>query len=155
MDNGFEKVDMRFDPNARQTAERAVFDHLVAAMELKEKQSAFLNQTATTINSCSFVFGGNCGMDSPPMGIAEKLVVRMRYADRTALETAFDRMCNALPLRGGAEGRVIYAGFRSEHGYERPEVLDVSVDIGNGKTVTVWAADVELRAVFGLMRSGR
>ena len=154
MDSQFEKVDNGFDPNARADAEKAVFEHLLAAMGLKDKQNAFLNQTAATLNSCSFLFGGNCGIDSPPRGIAEKLVVRFRYADRTMLEEAFDAMCNALPMRGNG-GRIIYAGFRCENGYERPEVLDVAVDMGNGKTTTVWAADVELRAIFGLTRSGR
>ena len=114
----FEKVDMGFDPDARADAERAAYEHLVDAMGLKDRQSAFLNQTAATLNSCSFLFGGNCGIDSPPRGIAEKLVVRFRYADRTMLEEAFDAMCNALPMRGNG-GRIIYAGFRCENGYER------------------------------------
>lgn len=153
MDSQFEKVDNGFDPGARADAERSVYDHLVGAMGLKDKQSAFLNQTASVLNSCSFLFGGNCGIDSPPLGIAEKLVVRLRYAERAKLEEAYDAMCNALPMRGNG-GRVIYVGFRCEWGFERPEVLDVAVDLGNGKTAVVWAADVELRAIFGLRRIG-
>jgi len=150
-----QKIDTGFDPNARQDAERIIYDHLVEAMELKDKQSAFFDQTPEAINACGFRFGGNCGMDSPPMGVAEKLVVQMRFADRAKLYAAFDRMCNALPLKGTGHP-VIYAGFRCEWGYERPDAVDVQVDLGNGKTVTVWAADVELRAVFGLTRrSGR
>lgn len=146
-------VDIQFDPNARQDAERRIYEHLVEAMGLKDGQNAFRDKTPECINSCGFLFGGNCGMDSPPMGVAEKLQVRFRFAERERLMEAFDRMCNGLPMKG--DGRVIYAGFRCEFGYERPDVVDVVVDLGNGKMVTVWAADVELRAVFGLMRSGQ
>jgi len=149
----FEKVDMGFDPNARADTERKIYDHLVDAMELKDRQSAFLNQTPEAINACGFEFGGNCGIDSPPMGIAEQLVVKLRFADRELLEKKMDMLCNAVPMRG--RDRVIYVGFRCEHGYERPRVVDVNVLIAPGKTVTVWAADVELRAVFGLRRSGQ
>lgn len=154
MAQDFEKVDNGFDPDARKQAERMAYEHLVDAMELKDRQSAFLNQTADVINSCAFLFGGKCGIDSPPMGIAEKLVVRMRYTDRAKLETALDRLCNAVPMKGNGNP-ICYVGFRCEWGYERPEVLDTLVDLGKGQTVTVWAADVELRAVFGLVRSGR
>lgn len=154
MAQDFEKVDNKFDPDARREAERLAYEHLVDAMELRDRQSAFLNQTAETINSCSFVFGGDCGIESPPMGVAEELVVMMRYMDRTALETAFDRLCNALPMKGRGDP-IIYVGFRCEWGYERPKVIDVQVDIGNGKTLPGWAADVKLRALFGLVRRGR
>ncbi len=149
----FEKVDNGFDPHARADAERLIYDHLVDAMALKDKQSAFLNQTPEIMNACGFEFGGDCGIESPPMGIAEKLVLKLRFADRTMLEEKMDLLCNAVPMRG--RERVIYVGFRSEHGYERPPVIDVIVPIAPGKTVTAWAADVELRAVFGLKRSGR
>lgn len=149
----FEKVDMGFDPNARADTERKIYDHLVDAMGLKDKQSAFLNQTPETMNACGFEFGGNCGIESPPMGIAEKLVVKFRFTDRAKLEAKMDLLCNAVPMRG--KERLIYCGFRYEHGYERPPVIDVIVPIAPGKTVTAWAADVELRAVFGLKRSGR
>ena len=115
MSEEFEKVDRGFDPNARADAERQIFDHLVDAMELKDRQSAFLNQTPETINACGFEFGGNCGIDSPPMGIAEKLVVKFRYADRAQLEAKMDMLCNALPMRG--KERVIYVGFRCEYGF--------------------------------------
>ena len=148
------KTDNGFDPDGRANAERIIYEHLVETMGLTDKQSAFFDQTPECINACGFRFGGNCGMDSPPMGVAEKLVVQMRYADRQALYKAFDAMCNALPLRGNGHP-VIYAGFRCEWGYERPEAVDAKVDLGNGKTATVWAADVELRAVFGLTRSGQ
>ena len=150
----FEKVDMGFDPNARADAERLIYEHLVDAMELKDRQSAFLNQTAETLNSCSFEFGGSCGVDFVPMGTAEKLVVKFRFTDRKKLEEKFDQMCNALPMRG-TDGRIIYCGFRYEHGYERPAVTDALVEVAPGKTIVVWAGDVELRAIFGLMRSGR
>lgn len=154
MDSNFERVDNGFDPNARQEAERIAYEHLVDAMGLTDKQSAFFDQTPETINSCAFVFGGNCGMDSPPMGIAEKLVVRMRYADRAALYEAFDRLCNAVPLKGNGQP-IVYVGFRCEWGYERPEAVEVLLDLGQGRQVPMWAADVELRAVFGLVRSGQ
>jgi hypothetical protein len=146
-------VDMQFDPNARQDAERKIYEHLAEAMNLKNGQNAFFDKTPECLNACGFVFGGDCGMESPPMGVAEKLEVRFRYADHETLMKQFDLMCNALPMKG--VGRVIYAGFRCEFGYERPQAVEVVVDLGNGKTATVWAADVKLRAVFGLMRSGQ
>jgi hypothetical protein len=146
-------IDMQFDPDAREDAERRVYEHLVEVMQLEDGRNAFRDKTPECINSCGFLFGGNCGIDSPPMGVAEKLQVRFRYADRKAMLAAFDRMCNGLPMRG--DGRVIYAGFRCEYGYERPEAIEVVVDLGNGKKATVWAADVDLRCIFGLMRSGQ
>jgi hypothetical protein len=146
MSDDFEKVDKGFDPNARADAERRIYEHLVSAMGLKDRQSAFLNQTPEAMNACGFEF--------VPMGIAEKLVIRMRFADRAVLEGKYDQMCNALPMRS-KDGRIVYVGFRFEHGYERSVVTDALVQIAPGKSVTVWASDVELRAIFGLRRMKR
>jgi len=154
MSDDFEKVDKGFDPNARADAERRIYEHLVSAMGLKDRQSAFLNQTPEAMNACGFEFGGECGIDFVPMGIAEKLVIRMRFADRAVLEGKYDQMCNALPMRS-KDGRIVYVGFRFEHGYERPVITDALVQIAPGKSVTVWASDVELRAIFGLRRMKR
>lgn len=144
-------VDNDYDPNAREDAERRVYEHLVEAMGLRDGQSAFRDKTPECVNSCAFLFGGACGIDSPPKGVAEALEVRFRYTERDKLYEVFDRMCNALPYRGG-DGRVVYAGFRCEWGCERPKAVEVPVDFGNGKTALLWAADVDLRCVFGLVR---
>lgn len=145
--SGREQVDQQLDPTGQYDGERQCYEHVVHAAGLKDGQNAFFNATPSTLNATTFLFGGKCHTDSPPMGLAEKVTVRMRYANQEDIQSIVAKFRNALPLRNN---RVIYFGWRFEYAAETPELVPTEFEMPNNQKVKGWSADFELVCCLNL-----
>lgn len=139
---------MGHDLGARQAGERICFDHLCQATGCKDGQNAFFGKSPKILNCWVARFGGKPHIDSPPMGIAEKVVVAMRHTDRAEIDAWISKMLDSVPLR--AAGGVTYFGPRAEFSPDIPEIVELEFEV-NGQAVPGYAADLELFGCIDLM----
>lgn len=138
-----------YDLTAKSEGERLCYEHILKATGLENGQNAFLGSAPPILNCMVALFGGKAHTDSPPGGLLEKAVFRLRFIEYATINDLVGKILDCLPLE--TDGRVIYFGPRNKFCPDPPEIVQVNFDVA-GQTVPGFAADVELVAAINLMQ---
>ena len=140
-----------YDLSAKAGGERQCYEHVLKATGLKDGQNAFLGSAPPILNCMLAVFGGKAHADSPPGGLLEKVVFRLRFVEYATINDLIGKILDCLPMED--DGRVFYFGSRNKFCPDPPEIVQVAFEL-NDQKVNGFAADVELVAGINLMQTG-